>query len=171
MTVTSCLSWDRSNGKILRETFYNSSRLRDICSPSPDPSWYVQALKRHLKETVLSPDQACIFFQALLPKSIRVFLYFNSLNFKVGAFWLVNFYIFKICRICLLRVADLLKILCKLREIGASIQFTMHHGMQMFPSNRAKQRRWLQKTSNKELSTNTGRKHYENRRFSRIAVF
>ena len=112
-----------------------------------------------------------LFFQALLPKSIRVFLYFNSLNLKVGAFWLVNFYIFKICRICLLRVADLLKILCKLREIGASIQFTMHHGMQMFPSNRAKQRRWLQKASNKELSTNTGRKHYENRRFSRIAVF
>ena len=57
---------------------------------------------------------------------------------------------------CFLRVADLLKILCKFREIGASIQFTMHHGMQMFPSNRAKQRRWLQKASNKELSTIQG---------------
>ena len=169
MTVTSCLSWDRGNGKILRETFYNSSRLRDICPPSP-----VGTFKRWnsiWKRQFWAPIKRASSFQALLPKSIRVFLYFNSLNFKVGAFWFVNFYIFKICRICFLRVADLLKILCKLREIGASIQFTMHHGMQMFPSNRAKQRRWLQKASNKELSTNTGRKHYENRRFSRIAVF
>ena len=50
------------------------------------PQLIRSSAERHLKETVLSPDQACIFFQALLPKSIRVFLYFNSLNFKVGAF-------------------------------------------------------------------------------------
>lgn len=169
MTVTSCLSWDRSNGKILRETFYNSSRLRDICSPSP-----VDTFKRWngiWKRQFWALIKRAFFFKRYFLNIFVFFLYFNSLNLKVGAFWLVNFYIFKICRICLLRVADLLKILCKLREIGASIQFTMHHGMQMFPSNRAKQRRWLQKASNKELSTNTGRKHYENRRFSRIAVF
>ena len=168
MTITSCSSWDRSNGKILRETFYNSSRLRDICSPSPVVTFkrWNGIWKRQFWALI---KRASFFKRGFL--NLFVFFYFNSLNFKVGAFWLVNFYIFKIFRICFLRVADLLKILCKLREIGASIQFTMHHGMQMFPSNCAKQRRWLQKASNKELSTNTGRKHYENRRFSRIAVF
>lgn len=168
MTITSCSSWDRSNGKILLETFYNSSRLRDICSPSPVVTFkrWNGIWKRQFWALI---KRASFFKRGFL--NLFVFFYFNSLNFKVGAFWLVNFYIFKLCRICFLRVADLLKILCKLREIRASIQFTMHHGMQMFPSNRAKQRRWLQKASNKELSTNTGRKHYENRRFSGIAVF